>query len=180
MTTENSMSQRFKSGKYVGKMIIQCGREDRIVSFFGWLDEDGMISRLVKENFGERDVYIIDRFDDDCFPPDWSTKKHTIDDVLSWVQKANITPTDQPKKPENADKYPQYFRAVMGITHLDVYGVHKLFNVQDPSGCIQHASKKLLLSGVRTGGKSAYKDIKEARDTLNRWLELYAETPESS
>lgn len=86
----------------------------------------------------------------------------------------------QPKKPENADKYPQYFRSVMGITHLDVYGVHKLFNVQDPSGCIQHASKKLLLSGVRTGGKSAYNDIKEARDTLNRWLELYANSPESS
>jgi hypothetical protein len=50
--------------------------------------------------------------------------------------------------------------------------VHKLFNIQDPSGCIQHASKKLLLSGVRTGGKSAYDDIKEARDTLTRWLEL--------
>lgn len=91
-------------------------------------------------------------------------------------------PFTQAKKPENAEKYPQYFRSVMGITHLDVYGVHQLFNVQDPSGCIQHASKKLLLSGVRTGGKSAYKDIKEARDTLNRWLELNAnqDTPESS
>lgn len=91
-----------------------------------------------------------------------------------------INPAPEPfhaqiKKPENADKYPQYFRPIFGITHLDVYGVHKLFNVQDPSGCIQHASKKLLLSGVRTGGKSAYKDIKEARDTLNRWLELYPE-----
>ncbi len=76
------------------------------------------------------------------------------------------------KTPENVMKYPKYFRSVVGITHLDVYGVHKLFDVNDPSGCIQHASKKLLLSGVRTGGKSAYEDIKEARDTLNRWLEL--------
>lgn len=70
-----------------------------------------------------------------------------------------------------ADKYPKYYKAV-NDKFLDVYGVHKLFDIQDPSGCIQHASKKLLLSGVRTGGKSAYDDIKEARDTLTRWLEL--------
>lgn len=70
-----------------------------------------------------------------------------------------------------ADKYPKYYKAV-NDKFIDVYGVHKLFNIQDPSGCIQHASKKLLLSGVRTGGKSAYDDIKEARDTLTRWLEL--------
>lgn len=55
---------------------------------------------------------------------------------------------------------------------IDVYGVHQLFPVDDPSGCIHHASKKLLVPGVRTGGKGMYKDIKEARDTLNRWLEL--------
>lgn len=78
-----------------------------------------------------------------------------------------------PPEPENATKYPAYFKPVSGMTHLDVYAVHMLFDVNDPSGCIQHASKKLLLSGVRTGGKSAYKDIKEARDTLNRYLELY-------
>ena len=38
-----------------------------------------------------------------------------------------------------------------------------------------HASKKLLLSGVRTGGKSLEQDVKEARDSLNRWLEMLAE-----
>lgn len=71
-----------------------------------------------------------------------------------------------------ADKYPKYYKKVEGVDAIDVYAVHKLFNIQDPSGAIQHASKKLLLSGVRTGGKSAYDDIKEARDTLTRWLEL--------
>lgn len=69
-------------------------------------------------------------------------------------------------------KYPQYYKPVGHLTEIDVYAVHQLFNVQDPSGAIQHASKKLLLSGVRTGGKSAYDDIKEARDTLTRWLQL--------
>lgn len=77
----------------------------------------------------------------------------------------------------NSNLYPQYFKDVSCIDEIDVYGVHQLFEIDDPSGAIQHASKKLLLSGVRTGGKSKYKDIKEARDTLNRWLELNDERP---
>ena len=68
--------------------------------------------------------------------------------------------------------YPKYYRSVTGLDTVDVYQVHKLFDIQDPSGAIQHASKKLLLSGMRTGGKSQYDDIREARDTLNRWLEM--------
>lgn len=32
--------------------------------------------------------------------------------------------------------------------------------------------KELMLSGVRAAGKSKYQDIKKARDTLNRWLEI--------
>ena len=74
-----------------------------------------------------------------------------------------------------SQKYPQYFKRVDDLFEVDVYAVHRLFNIQDPSGAVQHASKKLLLSGVRTGGKSQFKDIQEARDTLNRWLELNPE-----
>lgn len=73
-----------------------------------------------------------------------------------------------------ADMYPAYHKSVKGLDSIDVYKVHQLFNIQDPSGAIQHASKKLLLSGVRTGGKTQYQDIKEARDTLNRWLDMNA------
>lgn len=75
-----------------------------------------------------------------------------------------------------AQKYPQYFKDFTGDDEVDVYLVHHRFEVQDFSGCIHHASKKLLLSGVRTGGKSKYKDIKEARDTLNRWLAINSDT----
>lgn len=71
--------------------------------------------------------------------------------------------------------YPKYYKDVSKLNELDVYQVHKLFAIQDTSGAIQHASKKLLLSGVRTGGKSQFDDIREARDTLNRWLELNKE-----
>lgn len=71
--------------------------------------------------------------------------------------------------------YPAYYKDVSHISEIDVYMVHYLFDIKDPSGAIQHASKKLLLSGTRTGGKSMFKDIKEARDTLNRWLEMNPE-----
>lgn len=69
-------------------------------------------------------------------------------------------------------QYPKYYKDVRMLDELDVYAVHQVFNIQDPSGAIQHASKKLLLSGVRTGGKSKREDIKEARDTLTRWLQI--------
>ena len=69
-------------------------------------------------------------------------------------------------------RYPAYYKDLGDLTEIDVYAVHNLFQINDCSGCLHHASKKLLLSGVRTGGKSTYKDIKEARDTLTRWLHL--------
>lgn len=69
-------------------------------------------------------------------------------------------------------RYPKYYKSVGDLQEVDVYAVHMLFEVDDPSGALQHASKKLLLSGCRTGGKSAFDDVREARDTLNRWLEL--------
>lgn len=85
---------------------------------------------------------------------------------------AALVKTEELKRSSMAQKYPKYYKSVAHLDEIDVYQVHKLFNIQDPSGAIQHASKKLLLSGVRTGNKTQYKDIQEARDTLNRWLEM--------
>lgn len=90
-----------------------------------------------------------------------------------------ITDEDVPSRRSSdvpmSELYPQYYKPVGNLTELDVYAVHMLFDIQDPSGAIQHASKKLLLSGKRTGGKSMVKDIREARDALNRWLQLHPE-----
>lgn len=69
--------------------------------------------------------------------------------------------------------YEEYFKDVSGYDVIDVYRVHRIFDLNDEVLC--HASKKLLLSGVRTGGKTLYQDVKEARDSLNRWLEMLAE-----
>jgi hypothetical protein len=87
------------------------------------------------------------------------------------------TKTTSANEPTMSQKYPQYYKSVGELKEIDVYAVHHLFDIQDPSGCIQHASKKLLLSGVRTGGKSALKDIKEARDTLTRYIQLHESAP---
>ena len=70
----------------------------------------------------------------------------------------------------NQPMYPKYFKSVVNDTHIDVYRVHQLFNLNNEMLC--HASKKLLLAGERTGEKSLRKDVIEARDTLNRYLEL--------
>lgn len=102
-----------------------------------------------------------------AYPP---IQEHAI--LASFLQGVpEPTPTPTVGK-SLAQQYPQYYKDVAYLSEVDVYAVHKLFDIQDPSGCIQHASKKLLLSGVRTGGKSVYDDIREARDTINRWLEL--------
>jgi len=69
-------------------------------------------------------------------------------------------------------KYPHYFKSVSHLETVDVYRVLSLFKVNDP--CIQHAIKKLLCAGDR-GDKSMIKDITEARDSLNRHLEMLDE-----
>ena len=69
-------------------------------------------------------------------------------------------------------KYPKYYKDVSSLSEIDVYQVHELFGVKDDSGCLQHSSKKILLSGARNGGKSLEQDIREARDTLTRKLQI--------
>lgn len=109
-----------------------------------------------------------------------SSVEDFCEECLTWTdrnQESLSAEEDRLNEPESmAQKYPKYYKPVGNLTEVDVYAVHKLFNVQDPSGAIHHASKKLLLSGVRTGGKSPFKDIQEARDTLTRWLQLNEDT----
>ena len=69
--------------------------------------------------------------------------------------------------------YENYFKDVSNLRSIDVYRVIELFGVTDHA--IGHAVKKLLLCGQRTGGKNEEKEITEARDTLNRWLEMREE-----
>lgn len=75
-----------------------------------------------------------------------------------------------------AQKYPKYYKAVPeGVPpdEVDTYVINMMFPVDDHSGAILHARKKLLIPGVRSGGKSMLKDVIEARDTLNRYIALH-------
>jgi|TARA_R110000850_G_scaffold123543_2_gene241500 hypothetical protein len=94
----------------------------------------------------------------------WNRLEDTLNGSTEYI--------DEDQEEETAKKYDVYFKDFSGCDEADVYQVHHNFNLVDPSGCKHHASKKILLSGVRTGGKGEYKDMEEARDTINRWLEI--------
>jgi len=72
----------------------------------------------------------------------------------------------------NDRKHSHYFKDISLIDILDVYRVCDLFEVNDAA--IQHAVKKLLLAGDR-GVKDKVKDIQEAIDSLERYLEMKRE-----
>ena len=74
-------------------------------------------------------------------------------------------------EPELKRRHSHYHKDVSNYQTIDVYAVCKIFDVQDPSGCLQHAIKKLLVTGQR-GYKDRQTDIQNAIDTLNRLLEL--------
>ena len=115
----------------------------------------------------------------DCTNPTESTQDFCPECsslLIPSLEAQHAAPEEAAAESSMAQKYPKYYKPVGDLTEIDVYAVHKLFEIQDPSGAIQHASKKLLLSGVRTGGKSQCKDIREARDTLTRWLQLNDDT----
>jgi len=75
-------------------------------------------------------------------------------------------------------KHSHYYKDVSGLDYIDVYAVCDLFEVDDPSGCMQHAIKKLLCSGKR-GVKSSEKDLQEAVDTLQRKIDMVRRDNES-
>ena len=84
-------------------------------------------------------------------------------------------PVREPAPKKLSELYPKYFRQLpSGVdpAEIDTYVINKMFPVDDPTGCIIHARKKLLIPGVRSGGKSMLQDITEARDTLNRFIAL--------
>lgn len=70
-------------------------------------------------------------------------------------------------------KHNHYFKDVRDYDVIDVYAVCKIFGVKDESGCIQHAIKKLLVTGNR-GYKDRRRDLQDVVDTITRLIELEA------
>lgn len=84
-----------------------------------------------------------------------------------------ITPMPVAKPIPMHELYPKYYRDVSKLISIDVYRVAELFGVTDSN--VAHALKKLMLPGDRTGGKTFKDDVREARNTLTRRLEMWAE-----
>jgi hypothetical protein len=81
---------------------------------------------------------------------------------------------DIPDSPTQSlsERYPDRYKPVGDLAEIDVYAVHHIFSINDPSGALQQASLKVLMSG---SSPHVYQDIKEARDLLTRWLQLNRE-----
>lgn len=64
-----------------------------------------------------------------------------------------------------------YFKDVSKYDVIDVYAICKIFDVQDNTGCIHHAIKKLLVTGER-GHKDRREDLQNVVDTISRLIEI--------
>lgn len=68
-------------------------------------------------------------------------------------------------------KHSHYHKNVSQYDTIDIYALCKIFDIQDPSGCTQHAIKKLLVTGQR-GHKDRLRDLQDVIDTVKRLVEL--------
>lgn len=60
----------------------------------------------------------------------------------------------------------------INIEELDVFAVHQIFELYDPSGAIHEASRLLLTSSQRNDNKTLYEVALEARQVLDRFIQL--------
>jgi hypothetical protein len=74
-----------------------------------------------------------------------------------------------------AEQFPHYYRTLPTQT-VDVYRILDAFGVH--RAAVQHAIKKLFACG-RRGAKDRERDLKEARDSITRELEMLAEDAEA-
>lgn len=94
-------------------------------------------------------------------------KKEELDEYNGGYGEAKVDGTDDSER-----KHSHYFKDVRHLDYIDVYELNKLFPIDDDTDCILHARKKLLVCGGRGGSKDMITDITDARDTLNRYLQI--------
>lgn len=76
---------------------------------------------------------------------------------------------------KDSGKYDAYFKDVRHLERIDAYRTVQLFGCEQHGHAIGHAAKKLLLTGVRTGGKDVEQEVQEAIDSLIRWQDMRRE-----
>ena len=95
----------------------------------------------------------------------------SVSDFISEFELIKNPCLDDSQKP----KHSHYHKDVSQYDTIDIYVICDLY-VNDNSGCIQHAVKKLLCCGNR-GVKDNVKDLQEAIDTIQRKIEILQGKP---
>lgn len=86
----------------------------------------------------------------------------------SGYRKARLTKLNYaPDAPKTND---HYYVDVSGLEKIDFYVIARLYGITDPN--IQHAIKKLLALGKRSGGKTEAQDIQDCIASLQRKLDI--------
>jgi hypothetical protein len=98
---------------------------------------------------------------------------YCIKEYRYWIPEDESTPETQTQDSEK--KHSHYFKDVSNFDYIDVYRVIDLFKIEHP--CLQHAVKKLLVSGGR-GHKDEDRDIQDVIDSCVRWQEMRKEDKE--
>lgn len=169
MTSLNSLSEeRVMSNIEVGSVWVNKIHEGLTLTIthnFGkaikGLLSDGRSYNESPITLGSR--YRPENIDEYC-----NRKNRELKDDMSTIYDQ---PKEQGHKDDNAKpKHSHYKHDVRHIDTLDIYWICELY-VDDKSGCIQHAVKKLLCCGNR-GVKDNVKDLQEAIDTIQRKIEI--------
>jgi hypothetical protein len=92
-----------------------------------------------------------------------------------WIPKEDETKPETTQTQDSDKKHSHYFKDVSKLDYIDVYRVIDLFKIEHP--CLQHAVKKLLVSGGR-GHKDEDRDIQDVIDSCVRWQEMRKEDKE--
>lgn len=134
------------------------------------LIESGVIDGLDEEEYLEEDYFEKYYSEYEYGGVEGDEEEYCFAKELDRILNSSFVLDTKPKDIER--KHSHYFKDVRHLDYIDVYQVCKLFPVDDDSGAITHARKKLLVAGGRGAGKDMIKDITEARDTLNRYLQI--------
>ena len=69
-------------------------------------------------------------------------------------------------------KHSNYFKDVSNVNEIDIALFCELVKIEDSTGLLQQAVKKISQAGKRNGGKSQAQDLREAIDSITRKLEI--------
>ena len=130
--------------------------ESGVIEEGEYLDEDCSEECCSEYEFGDVED---DRKEEYCFAKEFER-------ILNGKFELNTKPEDFERK------HSHYFKDVRHLDYIDIYELNKLFPIDDDTDCILHARKKLLVCGGRGGSKDMITDITDARDTLNRYLQI--------